>query len=77
MATLKNNEMYNVTSKFVLVGTKEIENWTDGMPFIIALDNEDDFFMNGLEYNDYKDMEIGEIETNLDDYEGLMLIRIR
>ena len=77
MATLKNNEMYDVTSKFVLVGTKEIENWTDGMPFIIALDNEDDFFMNGLEYDDYKDMEIGEIETNLDDYEGLMLIRIQ
>ena len=77
MTTLKSNEIYDVTSKFVLVGTKGIENWTDGMPFIIALDNEDDFFMNGLEYDDYKDMEIGDIETNLDVYEGLMLIRIR
>lgn len=74
--TLKNGELTNLDCKFVLIGTKDIEAWTDGKPYIIALNTEDDFFANGLEYDDFKDMSVSETMTDLDGYEGTIIIRI-
>jgi len=74
--TLKNGELTNLDCKFILVETNDIEAWTDGKPFIIALNTEDDFDANGLDYDDFKDMNVSEIMTDLDGYEGTIIIRI-
>jgi hypothetical protein len=74
---LKNGELNTINAKYVAIGTKEIENWTDGEPFVIALDTEDDFDKNGFDYKDYKDMKVGETKDSCSIYEGILVIRIR
>lgn len=73
---LKNGELNTIKAKYIAIGTKEIENWTDGEPFVIALDTEEDFEKNGFDYEDYKDMKVGEIKDSCSVYEGILVIRI-
>lgn len=40
---LKNGELNTINTKYIAIGTKEIENWTNGEPFVIALNTEEDF----------------------------------
>lgn len=74
---LKNGELNTITAKYVAIGTKEIENWTNGEPFVIALDTEEDFERNGFDYENYKDMKVGETKDSCSVYEGILVIRIR
>ena len=46
---LKNGELNTINAKYIAIGTKEIENWTNGEPFVMTLDTEEDFEKNGLE----------------------------
>jgi hypothetical protein len=73
---LKNGELNTINAKYVAIGTKEIENWTDGKPFVIALDTEDDFDANGFDYENYKDMKVGETRDSCSVYDGILVIRI-
>lgn len=74
---LKNGELNTINTKYVVIGTKEIKNWTDCEPFVMALDTEEDFDKNGLDYEDYKDMNVGEIKDSCSMEEGILVIRIR
>ena len=74
---LKNGQLNTINTKYVVIGTKEIENWTDGEPFVMALDTEEDFDKNGLDYEDYKDMKVGETKDSCSMEEGILVIRIR
>lgn len=74
---LKKGELNTITAKYVAIGTKEIENWSNGEPFVIALDTENDFDANGFDYDDYKDMKVGETRDSCSIYEGILVIRIR
>lgn len=74
---LKNGVLKTVNAKFVVIGTKEIENWTNGEPFVMALNTEEDFEQNGFDYEDYKDMKVGETKDSCSIYEGILVIRIR
>ena len=74
---LKNGELNTINTKYVVIGTKEIENWTHCEPFVMALDTEEDFDKNGLDYEDYKDMNVGEIKDSCSMEEGILVIRIR
>lgn len=74
---LRNGELYSIGGKYVMIGTSEIEMWTDGKPFIVPLETMEDFETNGISYADVKDMAIGDVKRDLDDYEGTMLIRIK
>ena len=74
---LKNGELYTISARYVAIGTKEIENWSDGEPFVIALNTEEDFDKNGLDYEDYKDMKVGETKDSCSIEEGILVIRIR
>lgn len=74
---LKNGELNTINAKYVAIGTKEIENWTNGEPFVIALNTEEDFEKNGFDYENYKDMNVGETKDSCDVYEGILVIRIR
>ena len=74
---LKNGELNTINTKYVVIGTNDIKLWTDGEPFVVALDTEDDFDANGLDYEDYKDMKVGETRDSCSMEEGIMVIRIR
>ena len=74
---LKNGELNTINAKYVAIGTKEIENWTNGEPFVMTLDTEEDFEKNGLDYENYKDMNVGETKDSCSDYDGILVIRIR
>ena len=37
---LKNGELNTINAKYIAIGTKEIENWTNGEPFVMTLDKE-------------------------------------
>lgn len=74
---LKNGELTTINTKYVAIGTNDIKNWSDGEPFVIALDTEDDFDRNGFDYEDYKDMKVGETRDSCSVYEGILVIRIR
>lgn len=74
---LKNGVLNTINAKFVVIGTKEIENWTNGEPFVIALNTEEDFEQNGLDYENYKDMKVGETKDSCSMEEGILVIRIR
>ena len=74
---LKNGVLNTINAKFVAIGTKEIEMWSCGKPFIIALDTEDDFEQNGLNYENYKNMNVGEIKDSCSMEEGILVIRIQ
>ena len=74
---LKNGKLNTINTKYVVIGTNDIKLWTDGEPFVVALDTEDDFDANGLDYEDYKDMKVGETRDSCSMEEGIMVIRIR
>lgn len=76
---LKNGELNTINAKYIAIGTKEIENWnwTNSEPFVIALNTEDDFEKNGFDYENYKDMNVGETKDSCSGYEGILIIRIR
>lgn len=74
---LKKGELNTITAKYVAIGTNDIKLWTDGEPFVVALDTEDDFDANGLDYDNYKDMKVGETKDSCLGYEGILIIRIR
>ena len=74
---LKNGKLNTINAKYVVIGTNDIKLWTDGEPFVVALDTEDDFDANGLDYEDYKDMKVGETRDSCSMEEGIMVIRIR
>lgn len=77
--TLKNAELQRINSKYIAIGTIDIRLWSsdDAEPFIIPLDTEDDFENNGFDYENYKDMAVGESKDSCCDYEGIIVIRIR
>ena len=60
---------------YLLIGTKEIEAWTPAKPFIEVLTDKEDVLRNGVEYDDIKDMKIGEVRKD-DDLEGIIYIRV-
>ena len=70
---LKNGELNTINAKYIAIGTKEIENWTNGEPFVMTLDTEEDFEKNGLDYENYKDM----TKDSCSVYDGILVIRIR
>ena len=74
---LKNGELNTINAKYVAIGTNDIKLWSDGKPFVIALDTEDDFDANGLDYEYYKDMKVGETKDSCSIYEGILVVRIR
>ena len=74
---LKNGELNTINTKYIAIGTKEIENWTNGEQFVIALNTEEDFEKNGLDYENYKDMNVGETKDSCSVYDGVLVIRIR
>lgn len=74
---LKNGELNTINAKYVVIGTNDIKLWSDGEPFVIALDTEDDFDANGLDYENYKDMKVGETKDSCSMEEGILVIRIR
>ena len=74
---MTNGTLVNFNASFLLIGTSEISNWTDGKPFIVPLETEDDFSHNGLDYADFANMKVGEMESNPDDYEGIYVIRMK
>ena len=74
---LKNGELNAINTKYIAIGTKEIENWTNGEPFVIALNTEEDFENNGFDYENYKDMNVGDTKDSCSVYEGILVIRIR
>jgi len=75
--TLKNGELNTINSKYVAIGTNDIKLWTNGEPFIVALDTKDDFIKNGLYYEEYKDMKVGETKDSCSMEEGILVIRIK
>ena len=74
---LNKGELFTIESKYVVIGTSDISLWTDGKPFIVALDTKDDFAKNGLYYDEYKDMKIGDVKDSCSMEEGIMVIRIK
>ena len=65
-------------ANFICIGTDEIKMWAtdDAKPFAVLLNTEEDFDANGLDYEDYADMKVGETR-NEGTYEGVMVIRIK
>ena len=74
---LKNGELNTINTKYIAIGTKEIENWTNGEPFVMTLDTEEDFENNGFDYENYKDMNVGETKDSYSVYDGILVIRVR
>lgn len=74
---LKNGELNTINAKYVAIGTNDIKLWSEGEPFVIALDTEDDFESNGFDYENYKDMKVGETRDSCSVYEGILVVRIR
>lgn len=76
---LKNGKLENINSKYIAIGTIDIRLWSseDAEPFIIPLDTEEDFENNGFDYENYKDMAVGESKDSCSVYEGIIVIRIR
>lgn len=75
--SLKNGVINTIKSKYVAIGTADISMWTNGEPFIIALDTEQDFEDNGFDFDNYKDMKVGDIKDSCSMEEGILVIRIR
>lgn len=74
-----NKNLTEIEGGFLVVGTSEIENWTDGKPFVISMETEEDFIENGFtneEYADCKKMNVGEVKSGFD-YEGIYVIRVK
>ena len=76
MSFLKNGELYDINAKFVVVGTSQINIWTDGAPFVIAIDTRDDAEKNGLDYDKLLKMNVGDV-ANDEYYDGILVIRIK
>ena len=76
MTTLKNDTLTEIEGTFIMVGTDEIKAWTPAEAFIVSLQTEEDFDRNGVDYEEYQDMKVGEIRTDFD-YEGMMIIRVK
>jgi len=76
--TIVNNNLYDVNANFICIGTDEIKLWSsdDASPFVIFLNTKVDFDANGLDYEDYADMIVGEVRSEAN-YEGIMVIRIK
>lgn len=72
---MTNGTLINITAKFIAIGTSQINLWTDGLPFIVTMNTEEDFDVNGFDYNDYADMSVGEVRED-NDYEGIMVVRM-
>lgn len=75
MATLINNELVELKGKYLIIGTAEINAWTDGKPFTISCDTESDLERNGFTRDEYEGMKVGEVR-HAKDYEGITLVRI-
>ena len=73
---MKNGELLEFKAKFLAVGTSEIELWCGGKPFVIPLNTKKQFDDNGFHYEDYSDMEVGEVRDS-GDYEGIYVIRMK
>lgn len=74
-----NKNLTNIEGGFIVVGTSDINVWTDGKPFVVSMDCVADFIENGFtekEYNEMQSMKVGETRSNFD-YEGIMVIRVR
>lgn len=69
---------FELNAKFICIGTEEIKMWAvdDAKPFIILLNTEEDFDANGLNYQDYADMQVSETRND-GMYEGIIVIRIK
>lgn len=76
MEALTNIKLYDLNAKYIGIGTDEIKEWTEGEPFIIALNTEEDFYNNGFDYPLYEDMSVGEMRGN-DDFKGVYVIRMK
>lgn len=74
---MKNGEIVGFNAKFLAVGTTEIREWSskDAQPFVLPMETEDDFDRNGFDYEDYADMNVGEVRKE-ELYEGIIVIRI-
>jgi len=69
---LKNGEFYDINAKYVAIGTE-----FRGNPFLVALDTEDDFDANGLDYEDFKNMKVGETKKYYSICATTLMVRIR
>lgn len=74
-----NKNLTNIEGGFIVVGTSDINVWTDGKPFVVSMDCVADFIENGFtekEYEEMQSMKVGETRSDFD-YEGIMVIRVR
>lgn len=74
---MRNGEIVGLNAKFLAVGTTEIREWSSDntQPFVLPMETEEDFSHNGFDYEDYADMEVGEVRKE-ELYEGIIVIRI-
>lgn len=75
---MKNGKLVDVTAKFLGIGTSEIRLWAgdDAVPFVVSMDTKSDFDASGFNYEDYSDMEVGEVRKD-GDFEGIIVIKIK
>ena len=67
-----NKNLTNIEGGFIVVGTSDINVWTDGKPFVVSMDSVADFIDNGFtnkEYEEMQSMKVGETRSDFD-YEG-------
>ena len=69
-------KVYDFEAKYLGIGTEEIKDWTDGEPFIIPLNTEEDFYHNGFVYTQYQNMSVGEIRRD-EHFNGVYVIRMK
>ena len=73
---LKNGELICTNAKFVAVGTSQIKDWTEGTPFVIAINTKSDAKENGFDYGKMLKMNVGDIACD-EDYKGVFVIRVK
>ena len=69
---LKNGELNSINANYVAIGTG-----FRGNPFLVALDTEDDFDANGLDYEDFEYMKVGETKKYYSICATILMVRIR
>lgn len=70
---LKNGEFYDINAKYVAIGTGS--EWSHANPFLVALNTEDDFDANGLDYEDFKNMKVGETKKYFSICATILMVR--
>ena len=76
MALIRNGYFTNIEGSFLMVGTEKFTTSTDDNPFVVSLESVDDFEVQGLDYADFADMEVGDALKDKE-FDGILIIRIK